>query len=102
MSEPDWVLLERVAVGKGSAADRAAVEQWIGSDAERRRLFEQIARIAAGTRQLRSEPRFDGAASLARLHRRRSRDSSHWPFTDRWPVAAIAAGSSSRSALGSG
>jgi transmembrane sensor len=74
-------MLERVAVGQGSDADRAAVDQWIGSDAERRRLFEQIARIAAGTRQLRGEPRFDAVASLARARRRTKRSQSHWPFT---------------------
>ena len=114
MSEPDWVLLERVAVGKGSDADRAAVEQWIGSDPERRRLFDQIARIAAATRQLSeprfAEPHFDAAASLARAQqrlgwaRRRSGPQVHsgpadrgrdrWPdrWPARWPLAAIAAG----------
>ena len=106
MSEPDWVLLERVAVGKGSDADRAAVEQWIGSDPDRRRLFDQIARIAAATRQLSAprfaQPHFDAAASLARAKQRlgwarrrsapvvRLRSADRWP--DRWPLAAIAAG----------
>jgi transmembrane sensor len=92
VSEPDWVLLERVAVGKGSDADRAAVEQWIGSDPDRRRLFDQIARIAAATRQL-SAPRFDAAASLAHARKRLSRPRPMgWRVSDRWPLAAIAAG----------
>jgi len=92
VSEPDWVLLERVAVGKGSDADRAAVEQWIGSDPDRRRLFDQIARIAAATRQLR-EPHFDAAASLAQARKRLTRPRRiGWRVSDRWPVAAIAAG----------
>ncbi|HTA73439.1 MAG TPA: FecR domain-containing protein [Gemmatimonadaceae bacterium] len=97
MSEPDWVLLERVAVGKGSDADRAAVEQWIGSDPDRRRLFDQIARIAAATRQLSAprlaQPHFDAAASLARARKRLSRPRRMgWRVSDRWPLAAIAAG----------
>lgn len=106
MSEPDWVLLERVAVGKGSDADRAAVEQWIGSDPDRRRLFDQIARIAAATRQLSAprlaQPHFDAAASLARAQQRlgwtrrrsgpqvRLGPADRWP--ERWRLAAIAAG----------
>jgi transmembrane sensor len=97
VSEPDWVLLERVAVGKGSDADRAAVEQWIGSDPDRRRLFDQIARIAAATRQLSAprlaQPHFDAAASLARARKRLSRPRRiGWRVSDRWPLAAIAAG----------
>jgi transmembrane sensor len=97
VSEPDWVLLERVAVGKGSDADRAAVEQWIGSDPDRRRLFDQIARIAAATRQLSAprstQPHFDAAASLAGARKRLSRPRHMgWRVSDRWPLAAIAAG----------
>jgi transmembrane sensor len=101
VSEPDWVLLERVAVGKGSDADRAAVEQWIGSDPDRRRLFDQIARIAAATRQLSAprfaQPHFDAAAGLARAQqrlgwaRRRSGPHVRWGPADRSPLVAIAA-----------
>ena len=100
MSEPDWVLLERVAVGKGSDADRAAVERWIGSDPDRRRLFDQIARIAAGTREFSAPPHFDAAASLERARGRLSRPREigvatgwrvGWRGGDRGPLAAIAA-----------
>jgi transmembrane sensor len=86
VSEPDWVLLERVAVGKGSDADRVAVEQWIGGDADRRRLFESVARIAVATRQLSVGPHFDAAASLGRTRRRIYRRSDTG-----WPLGAIAA-----------
>jgi transmembrane sensor len=91
VSEPDWVLLERVAVGKGSDADRAAVEQWIGSDPDRRRLFDQIARIAAATRHLGAASHFDAAAGLTRARKRFNRRTG-WRVSDRWPLTAIAAG----------
>jgi transmembrane sensor len=95
VSEPDWVLLERVAVGKGSAADRAAVEQWIAGDHERQRLFESLGRIAEGTRRLTIGPSFDPAPSLARVRARLSRKSNGWRverrLSDRWPMMAIAA-----------
>jgi transmembrane sensor len=101
VSEPDWVLLERVAVGEGSEADRAAVEQWIGGDPERQRLFEHIRRIADGTRHLTVGPHFDAAASLrqarsrlgsGRIARSPRVRRPRWRGEDRWPLMAVAAG----------
>jgi len=98
VNEPDWVLLERVAIGHGSLADRAAVEQWIGGDPERQRLFESLGRIAEGTQRLNVGPRFDAAASLGRARSRlglgrRAAPPRGWRAErPRWPQMAIAAG----------
>lgn len=88
MDEPDWVLLERVAVGQGTDADRVAVEQWIGEDPERQRLFESLARIAEGTRRLNIGPPFDPTSSLRRARSRLHRSAA----PHRWSQMAIAAG----------
>lgn len=66
---PDWLLLERVASGEASSADRAALARWIGTDSERQRLFESVERVVHGVRAT-HDPTFDAAASLARVRRR--------------------------------
>jgi transmembrane sensor len=66
---PDWLLLERVASGQASTADRAALAHWIGTDPERQRLFESVERVVHGVRAA-HDPTFDAAASLARVRTR--------------------------------
>jgi transmembrane sensor len=63
------MLLERVAAGHGSPADRDAVARWIGLDPERRRLFESVERVVQAVRAPEG-PTFDAAAGLARARRR--------------------------------
>lgn len=67
--EPDWLLLERVASGAGSTADRLALAGWIGSDPDRQRLFESVKRVVGGVRAAEGPP-FDAEASLARARAR--------------------------------
>ncbi len=67
---PDWAMLERVAAGQASAADRAAVERWIGLDPRRRRAeLDLLRRVVDGTHALGATD-FDAQASLARAETR--------------------------------
>jgi transmembrane sensor len=67
--EPDWLLLERVATGAGSTADRLMLAGWIGSDPDRQRLFESVKRVVGGVRTAEG-PGFDAEASLVRARAR--------------------------------
>jgi transmembrane sensor len=62
-------LLERVASGQCSTADRLALARWVGTDPERQHLVESVERVVRGIRAM-PTPDFDAPASLARARRR--------------------------------
>ena len=63
---PDWKLIERVATGRASATEWAAIDEWVGDDRRRRAFVDDIRRIVRTARAL-PQPTFDAQTSLPRL-----------------------------------